>query len=123
MLGELTRDDKAILLEKCVGGHDGVQRFGNSIAFEIGRRSGGTDIVQSKRPWTIIFRAMLARAGATIVSYIRIMHIWCGRVPARRMISADAQVQAVMPYEPYYKLKSSLLSWQFSTVAAIGWNM
>ena len=54
--------------------------------------------------------SLLQAAGATIVSYIP-NNAFLVRASAAvaQQLSADPQTQAVLPYEPYYKLKPSLL--------------
>src|SRR5258706_2503319 len=70
----------------------------------------GSYIVQARGPIDTAFRAALAAAGAQIVSYIPnnayLVRLSAGGAGA---LAGDAQVQAVLPYEPYYKVQSSLL--------------
>src|SRR5882724_4334685 len=102
-LGELTRDDKAILLENALVDTTGSKDLGIPSHLKS-EGDPGTYIVQSKRPLDDNFSAMLARAGATIVSYIpNNAYLVRASAGAADGLSADAQVQAVMPYEPYYK--------------------
>jgi subtilisin family serine protease len=71
----------------------------------------GSYIVQSRGPSTGAFRSRLARAGATVVSYIpnNAFLIRASDLQAHTLAS-QPEVQAVLPYEPYYKLKPSLLN-------------
>ena len=53
---------------------------------------------------------MLAQAGATIVSYIpNDAYLVRASASVAGMLGANPLVQAVVPYEPYYKIQSSLL--------------
>jgi subtilisin-like proprotein convertase family protein len=108
-IGELTRDDKAILLENALVDTTGSKDLGIPSHLKSDG-DPGTYIVQSKGPLDDTFRAMLAKAGASIVSYIP-NNAYLVRATANVAdgLGAADQVQAVLPYEPYYKLKSSLL--------------
>src|ERR1051325_6392249 len=109
-LGELTRDDKAILLENALVDTSGSKDLGIPSHLKS-EGDPGSYIVQSKGPLDDNFRAMLARAGATIVSYIpNNAYLVRASADVAGVLSGDGQVQEVLPYEPYYKLKSSLLT-------------
>jgi subtilisin family serine protease/subtilisin-like proprotein convertase family protein len=108
-LGELTRDDKAILLENALVDTSGSKDLGIPSHLKA-EGDPGSYIVQSKGPLDDTFRAMLAKAGATIVSYIpNNAYLVRASADVASGLGAVDQVQAVLPYEPYYKLKSSLL--------------
>jgi len=108
-LGELTRDDKAILLENALVDTSGSKDLGIPSHLKS-EGDPGSYIVQSKGPLDDNFRAMLANAGATIVSYIpNNAYLVRATSDVADDLGAEGQVQAVLPYEPYYKLKSSLL--------------
>jgi subtilisin-like proprotein convertase family protein len=108
-VGELTRDDKAILLENALVDTAGSKDLGIPSHLKS-EGDPGSYIVQSKGPLDDNFRAMLAEAGATIVSYIpNNAYLVRASADVAAGLGADEQVQAVLPYEPYYKLKSSLL--------------
>ena len=70
----------------------------------------GAYIVQARKAIDAQFRAALAGAQAQIVSYIPnnayLVKVTVGGAGA---LSGNPLVQAVLPYEPYYKLQSSLL--------------
>jgi alpha-tubulin suppressor-like RCC1 family protein/subtilisin-like proprotein convertase family protein len=70
----------------------------------------GAYIVQARGTVNAPFRAALAQAGAQIVSYIPnnayLVRLTAGEAGA---LAGSPLVQAVLPYEPYYKLQSSLL--------------
>jgi subtilisin-like proprotein convertase family protein len=69
----------------------------------------GSYIVQARGPIDTAFRAVLAAAGAQIVSYIPnnayLVRLSAGGAGA---LAANTTVQAVLPYEPYYKISSSI---------------
>ncbi len=70
----------------------------------------GAYIVQARGPIDNAFRAMLAAAGAQIVSYIPndayLVRLDQGGADA---LAANPLTQAVLAYEPYYKIQSPLL--------------
>src|SRR6266481_65034 len=104
-----TRDDKAGLLENARGDTTGSKDLGIPSHLKS-EGDPGSYIVQSKGPLDDNFRATLAKAGATIVSYIpNNAYLVRASADVAGGLGADGQVQAVLPYEPYYKLKSSLL--------------
>ena len=65
----------------------------------------GAYIVQARGPIDNAFRAMLARSGAQIVSYIP-NNAYLVRAPAgvANGLAGNPLTQAVIPYEPYYKM-------------------
>ena len=71
----------------------------------------GSYLVQARGPITEEFRSALRAQAATIVSYIP-NNALLVRVSAdgARALAAAPQTQAVLPYEPYYKLASKLLA-------------
>ena len=71
----------------------------------------GAYIVQARGPIDNAFRAMLAQAGATMVAYIPndAYLVRASASVAGIRWSPDPLVQAVVPYEPYYKIQSPLL--------------
>ena len=70
----------------------------------------GAYIVQAHGPTDARFRATLLAAGAQIVSYIP-NNAYLVNLPASGAgaLAGNGLVQAVLPYEPYYKIQSSLL--------------
>ncbi|HZT21808.1 MAG TPA: LamG-like jellyroll fold domain-containing protein [Verrucomicrobiae bacterium] len=108
-IGELMRDPQAILLENAL--IDTRRPVNFSIPPHL-RASGdpGAYIVQSRGPITAAFRETLAGAGAEIVSYIP-NNAYLVRVSAAGAgaLAGAAGVQAVIPYEPYFKLEPALL--------------
>jgi len=108
-VGQLLRNDHAILLENALV--DTERPASLSIPAHL-RAQGdpGSYIVQARRPLDNAFRKLLADAGAAIVSYIP-NNAYLVRVSAAgaRQLAADPKTQAVLAYEPYYKLKPLLL--------------
>src|SRR5487761_2054681 len=68
----------------------------------------GAYVVQARGPVNAAFRAPLAAAGAQIVSYIPNNAYLVRATPAGAQQLA-ALAQAVIPYEPYYKISASLI--------------
>jgi uncharacterized repeat protein (TIGR03803 family) len=108
-IGELTGDRRAILLENALIDSSLPVNFTfpkNLLA----QGDPGAYIVQSRGPINAAFRALLARAGAEIISYIPndayLVRLTAGGANG---LAAQPPVQSVIPYEPYYKLQLSLL--------------
>ena len=109
-IGELMNDPHAILLENAL--IDSSLPLNLSIPKHLQSKGDpGAYIVQARGPVTAAFRAMLARSGAEIVSYIP-NNAYLVRVTAAGAgaLAGDPLAQSVIPYEPYYKIKSSLLN-------------
>lgn len=105
-VGQLARRDKAILLENALLDTESPLP---TIPAEL-QSSGdpGTYIVQAKGALDATFRKQLQQAGATIISYVP-NNAYLIRASATAAQSLTSIAQAVLPYEPYYKLKPSLL--------------
>lgn len=74
------------------------------------RGDPGSYIIQSRGPLDNSFRALLKAAGATVVSYVpNNAYLVRASADTAQQVEANPQTQAVLPYEPYYKLKASLL--------------
>ncbi len=73
--------------------------------------NSGSYVVQASGPLDDHFRAMLAEANATIVSYIP-NNAYLVRVSdsGAQVLSGNPLTQSVIAYEPYYKLDTSLLA-------------
>jgi subtilisin-like proprotein convertase family protein len=70
----------------------------------------GSYIVQSQEGLDQRFRQRLQQVGVAIVSYIPNNAALVQATPEQaQQMAADASFQAVLPYEPYYKLAASLL--------------
>ncbi len=107
-IGELARDEKAILLENAL--IDTRLPLNFSIPRNLQSPGDpGAYIVQAKGPIDAAFRALLARTGAEIISYIP-NNAYLVRVSAAGAgaLTANAETTSVIPYEPYYKISSSV---------------
>ena len=107
-LDQLMRDDKAILLENAL--IDTRNPLNLSIPANLRSQTDpGAYIVQSRGAIDNAFRAMLAQAGATIVSYIP-NNAYLVRISqgSANGLAGNPLTQAVIPYEPYYKMSSSM---------------
>ncbi|HVU27889.1 MAG TPA: S8 family serine peptidase [Verrucomicrobiae bacterium] len=107
-LGQLTRDERAILLENA------FIDTRNPLNFSIppnlkSKGDPGAYIVQAHGPIDNAFRALLAANGAAIVSYIP-NDAYLVRLSADGANSLASAGFATIPYEPYYKVQSSLLA-------------
>jgi hypothetical protein len=70
----------------------------------------GSYLVQADRPLDKAFYAELSQAGASYISYVPNNAALVAASPAQATnLAANADVVAVLPYEPYYKLDSALL--------------
>ncbi len=109
-LGQLLRCPAAVLLENAL--LDTAQPLALPIPDHL-RAQGdpGAYIVQSRAPLNDAFRARLHAAGAVIVAYIpnQAYLVRASGTTAQRL-QADPQTQAVLRYEPYFKLKPPLLA-------------
>ena len=108
-LDELTTSPRGILLENAL--IDTAALVDLKIPAHL-RATGepGAYIVQARAMVNAPFRAALANAGAQIVSYIPnnayLVQLSAGGAAVLR---GNAEVAAVMPFEPYFKLQASLL--------------
>src|SRR6185369_15532358 len=70
----------------------------------------GSYIIQARGPIQAEFRQHLRDAGASIVAYIpNNAYLVQTTAQGAQQMSVLAETQAVLPYEPYYKLDSELL--------------
>ncbi len=109
-LADLMRDDHAILLANALIDTESAQPL-NIPASLRAQGDPGSYIVQWNGPATPEFRARLAEAGAQIVSYVP-NNAYLVKVDATgaQVLEQTAGIQAVVPFEPYYKLQRSLLA-------------
>ncbi|HWX22667.1 MAG TPA: S8 family serine peptidase [Candidatus Binatia bacterium] len=108
-LGKLARSDKAILLENAV--LDTALPLSLPIPDAL-RAHGepGAYIVQSRGPPDGAFRSVLKATGAELGAYIpNNAYLVRASATAAAQLAIDPRVQAVLPFEPYFKLKPSLL--------------
>jgi subtilisin-like proprotein convertase family protein len=107
-LRQLQRSNQAILLENAL--LDTTQPAPAIPDHLRAQGDPGSYLVQARGPIDNAFRSLLQAAGAVIVSYIpNNAYLVRASAAAAQQLSADPQTQAVLPYEPYYKLKPSLL--------------
>src|ERR1035437_915404 len=107
-MAQLQRNDHALLLENALLD---TTRGVPSIPDHL-RSQGdpGSYLVQSRGPIDDAFRSLLKAAGATIVSYMpNNAYLVRASAATAQQLKAAPQTEAVLPYEPYYKLKPSLL--------------
>lgn len=106
---QLVRDNKAILLANALIDTANPVKLAIPDSLRASPNSGSY-VVQANGPLDDRFRALLAEANATIVSYIP-NNAYLVRVSdsGAQSLSANPLTQSVLPYEPYYKLDSSLL--------------
>ena len=108
-VGQLSRSDHAILLENAL--LDTTQPAQLSIPpFLRAQTDPGTYIVQSRTALDKSYRGLVERSGASIVSYIpNNAYLVRASAAVAESLRADPHTQTVLPYEPYYKLKTALL--------------
>ena len=107
-IGQLVNDRHAILLANAL--IDTGAKLNLSIPKQLQAPGDpGAYIVQAGGPIDNAFRAMLAQSGAQIVSYIP-NNAYLVRAPAgvAKGLAGNPMTQAVIPYEPYYKISSSM---------------
>ena len=106
-VGQLARNPRAVLLENA------LIDSGRPLDFTIpdslkSQGDPGTYIVQARGLINDQFRNQLLSAGATIVSYIP-NNAYLVRMTAGEAQQLSGIAQAVIPFEPYYKLDLNLL--------------
>jgi subtilisin-like proprotein convertase family protein len=108
-VGKLNRIDTAIILENAL--IDTANKTELPIPDHMRSHGNpGAYIVQARGPINDAFRAALQGADATIVSYIpNNAYLVKATQDLALSLSSSGLVQSVLPYEPYYKLKPSLL--------------
>ena len=107
-LNQLARDDKAIILANALIDTEKPLSDLKIPAHLRAPKNNGTYLVQSRGPADANFRALLADAGATIISYIP-NNAFLVRVSEEGAQKLSNETQSVLPYEPYYKLDQTLL--------------
>jgi subtilisin-like proprotein convertase family protein len=109
-IGQLVGDPHAILLENA------LIDTGAKLTFSIPKNlqspgDPGAYIVQARGPIDNAFRAMLAAAGAEIVSYIpNNAYLVRAQAGVANGLAGNPLTQGVIPYEPYYKIQLPLLA-------------
>jgi subtilisin-like proprotein convertase family protein len=109
-LGQLLRSETAVLMQNAL--IETSERTALPVPAHL--RSGGDPgawIVQARGPVTDALRRTLAQAGANVIAYIpnNAFLVRAG-VAAARALETRPGIQAVLPYEPYYKLQADLLA-------------
>jgi subtilisin-like proprotein convertase family protein len=109
-IAQLQHDPHAILLENAF--IDTSAKFNLTIPKNLQSPGDpGAYIVQARGPITPAFKAMLAMNGATVVSYIpNNAYLVRASEAVASGLMANTLVQAVIAYEPYYKVASPLLA-------------
>ena len=109
-VGELAKSDKAIHLNNAL--LDTTKPVAASIPAHLRAKGDpGSYIVQATGPLDARFRSMLQLAGATVVGYIpnNAYLVRASSAIATSLAAQSGQVQAVLPFEPEYKLGGALL--------------
>ncbi len=108
-LGELADVPHAILLQNALLDTDAKLDLNIPKQLSAGKEPGAF-IVQARGVIDARFRALLVSAGGQIISYIP-NNAYLVRLSAAgaSALSGNGLVQAVLPYEPYYKVNPSLL--------------
>jgi subtilisin-like proprotein convertase family protein len=108
-LRELMFQPHAILLQNALIDTDARQALDIPSHLKSAGQPGAY-LVQARGPVNNNFRSLLAADGAKIVSYIPNNAYLVNATPeAAGKLSGNPLVQAVLPWEPYYKLQPSLL--------------
>ena len=107
--GQLARSEHALLLANALLDTSRPVKLAIPESLKA-PANNGSYVVQATGPLDDRFRARLAAAGAVVVSYVPndAYLVRMAEAGAQQM-AADPQTQGVLPYEPYYKLESSLL--------------
>ncbi len=115
-LNELQRSGHAILLENAV--IDTLAKIDLAIPDDLRAKGDpGTYIVQRSKPLDGAFYDLLNKVGATYVSFIPVNACLVRATDAvAQQLRSAPNVQAVTPYEPYYKLMGSMLQRAVSEV-------
>ncbi|PWU08582.1 MAG: hypothetical protein C5B50_29255, partial [Verrucomicrobia bacterium] len=110
--GQLTKRPHSIILENAL--YDTEKSIRNPKSeippHLVSNGDPGAYIVQSRTDPDNAFRSKISAAGAVIISYIpNNAYLVRASAGAAQQLGADPQVQQVLAYEPYYKLKGPLL--------------
>lgn len=108
--GQLLRDDHAILLENAL--IDSSQPLGFQLPDSLqAAEEPGAYLVQARGLIGNAFRSAISGVGAEYVSYFP-NNAWLVQATASQaqQLRANGAVQAVLPWEPVYKLKAELLA-------------
>jgi subtilisin-like proprotein convertase family protein len=108
-LEQLLHDPHAILLENAL--IDSRRPLGLTFPKSLQRQGDpGAYLVQARGVDSGAFRAMLAANGAKVISYIpNNAYLVEASAGIAGTVAQNPATQAVLPYEPYYKVQSTLL--------------
>lgn len=106
-LAELTRSDTAILLRNALLDSAIGDRLSIPDPLQAGPEPGAY-IVQARGRVNDAFRAQIAASGGRLVSYIP-NNAYLVRITSLGAATLQSSAQAVMPFEPYFKLEPGLL--------------
>ncbi|HUA65405.1 MAG TPA: S8 family serine peptidase, partial [Alphaproteobacteria bacterium] len=110
-LARLMHDSHAILLENAFIKTDSKLNLAAIPKNLQAQGDPGAYLVQARGPVSPALHALLAAAGAAIVSYIpNNTYLVRASAAVANSLAGSPLVQAVIPYEPYYKVQSPLLS-------------
>jgi subtilisin-like proprotein convertase family protein len=109
-LAELMRSDSAVLLRNALVDTASPTALEMPEPWAAGAEPGAF-IIQARGPMDAVFRARLEQGGARIVSYIP-NNAYLARASAAqaRALRELKEVQAVLPFAPYFKLDPGLLA-------------
>ncbi|HTL54613.1 MAG TPA: S8 family serine peptidase [Candidatus Limnocylindrales bacterium] len=116
-IGELARTDRAILLENALLD---TERSLDLPIPECLRAADepGSYIVQSRAPPDTAFQNLLNHANAKVIAYIpNNAYLVRASAAVATHLTAAPYIQAVIPYEPYYKLQPALLAVALQTAS------
>lgn len=109
-MDQLTRNEQAVLLRNAVIDTGGRAELPIPASLRAPGEPGAY-IVQARGLLTDGFRAQLAEAGAKIVSYVpNNGYLVQASAKSAQTLAASPDTQAVLPWEPYYKLHPLLLA-------------
>jgi len=108
-LDQLQRSDHALLLRNALIDTANGQPLPIPASLRV-QGDPGSYLVQARGQITEAFRQALSDAGAQIISYVPVnAYLVRADAAAARSLGALPLTQAVLPFEPYYKLEPSLL--------------
>jgi len=107
-LRQLASQPHAILLQNALIDTDARLTF--AIPAHLKSAAPGAYVVQARGVLDTSFRALLTGAGAQVISYIpNNAYLVKATAAEAGALAGNPRVQAVLPFEPYYKVQPSLL--------------
>lgn len=114
--GEMVRNPRAILLENALLDTTKGVSLDIPAQFQL-RGEPGSYLIQARGSFDQQFRRRLSSAGADIISYIpNNSFLVRASAAVAHALSTQADVAAVLPYQPYFKVKTSLLDSYLASV-------